>query len=582
MKKLSKSFRELTLILSALALAMAGTVHGQTLTWDPGATPATGSNGSGTWDNGTTADWSNGASDVTFPTTDTAVVGVAGGSGTYTISVASGGVTAAALTLGASTGTYTFSGGAINLGTATTSILTVDNSDTINSALITKTITFGADNTTLSLGGGSTNILGNGNVTGTSSTIAADSSLDLTGGTYAQSGGQTNINIGNVTTGAGGLVIGTGASYTSGVSFEMGASSVNTNGGVVNVNGGTLTESGTGNIVVGRGATTSKGLLILTSGTMNSTSSGALAVAFANASGEFDVNGGTANVSALLEIIDSSTSAVTGTVKVAGGTLNATGGILFGAGALAGTGTSTAGSGTLTVSSGNLYVGANGIATLGSSAFTSSINLSGGKVGALADWSSSMNMALSNTSGGVTFEADNGAATPVTHNIILSGALSGTGGGFTKTGLGKLTLSNTGNTFSGAVLVSAGELSLASSAGNVEVASGAIFDFATSTAMAASANLVLDSSLTANQVTLNFSDLPTGTDTINSLTVAGQAALTGTYTAGQLDTMFGTSAFTGTGSLDILTAAPEPSTWAFLMLGMGLLFLLQIRRRSSV
>ena len=94
-------------------------------------------------------------------------------------------------------------------------------------------------------------------------------------------------------------------------------------------------------------------------------------------------------------------------------------------------------------SGGTLNIGASGIYTGGTN--NKYFNLNGGTLGSLANWSSSRPMTLTGTS---TLSPSN------THTITLSGVLSGTGG-FTKTGLGQVTL-NANNTFTGGVTVNAG------------------------------------------------------------------------------------------------------------------------------
>ena len=61
-----------------------------TLTWDPGKTPATGSDGTGSWTAGT-AIWASGGSDVAWIPGDNALIGVGGTPGTiktYAVTVA--------------------------------------------------------------------------------------------------------------------------------------------------------------------------------------------------------------------------------------------------------------------------------------------------------------------------------------------------------------------------------------------------------------------------------------------------------------------------------------------------------------
>ncbi|MFA4945452.1 MAG: hypothetical protein WC789_12215, partial [Lentisphaeria bacterium] len=77
------------ILLGAAALLGANSpAWAASLTWDPGLTPVTPSGGNGTWDLSTTANWSNGVSDVQWTDastggTDAAVFG--GSAGTVTL-----------------------------------------------------------------------------------------------------------------------------------------------------------------------------------------------------------------------------------------------------------------------------------------------------------------------------------------------------------------------------------------------------------------------------------------------------------------------------------------------------------------
>jgi len=131
-----------------------------------------------------------------------------------------------------------------------------------------------------------------------------------------------------------------------------------------------------------------------------------------------------------------------------GGTVNAYGGMTFG-----GTAGGTGGTASLTLSDGSLYLGSVGI-NEGTIHPTETITLSGGTVGALANWSSALPMTLATVNGDVTFQCADPYTTP--YNISLSGALAGAGG-LRKTGGGIVTLSGP-NTYAGTTVVSNGTL----------------------------------------------------------------------------------------------------------------------------
>lgn len=106
------------------------------------------------------------------------------------------------------------------------------------------------------------------------------------------------------------------------------------------------------------------------------------------------------------------------------------------------------GIGVYTLSGGSIYLLGGGIVTDGS---RYAINLGGGTVGAEANWSSPLNMNLTDLNGSVTFDT-------TVNTITLSGVLSGSGG-MVKAGGGTLELSGA-NTYTGDTTVNAGILKL--------------------------------------------------------------------------------------------------------------------------
>jgi len=146
----------------------------------------------------------------------------------------------------------------------------------------------------------------------------------------------------------------------------------------------------------------------------------------------------------------------TATFNQTGGVVNAWGGIQFG---IASGTVINSGVAALTNSGGFLYIGPGGsigISKFANTAATNYITLSGGTVGALGGWISSMPMTLATLNGNITFQTADSGGSP--WSIGLSGALTGPGG-FYKTGGGTLTLSGANN-YSGSTVVSNGTLKI--------------------------------------------------------------------------------------------------------------------------
>lgn len=133
---------------------------------------------------------------------------------------------------------------------------------------------------------------------------------------------------------------------------------------------------------------------------------------------------------------------------------------------------------TFNLSGGTIFLGSGGlVANSGSGGSGYFVNINGGTLAANADWSSAANMTLG-TSKTVTVQAADAAS--VSHNISLSGIISGSNGGINKTGAGTLTLDGA-NTYSGNTLINQGTLALGaagsiSSSASILVGSNAVFD----------------------------------------------------------------------------------------------------------
>src|SRR5579862_832843 len=185
-------------VLAALILCASQSVHAATLTWDPGHTPAAPSGGSGNWD-ATSANWSNGATDVVW--TDTTGTDTAVFSGTAgTVKLVTG-ITANGITIG--TAGYVITNNTLTLA-GTTPTITSNANGAINSILAGAAGLTTAGTATLSLGGtntytGATSIGGNGTVVlnnpsalgaagaGNGTSVASGSTLQIAcGGSIAE------------------------------------------------------------------------------------------------------------------------------------------------------------------------------------------------------------------------------------------------------------------------------------------------------------------------------------------------------------------------------------------------------------
>lgn len=429
----------------------------------------------------------------------------------------------------ASAAAYTIGSGAIGSQTLTLNTASAGNAITVNAAVTTNQIINAnilnntADNTlrlvnntstttgpTLTINGtiqGGTgtaartvnatgNVTLNGAVTGGSATSVALANVST--GTLTLGGGTSTLS--TLVASAAGKVIVNGA--TVGVSslstYGTGASTFELQSGTANFNGGLRTASSDSNLFKVSGGTFSASSVEL-----RRTSAFTTLPTAASATTGFVVTGGTANITGVLTIgaTDSSASTlvnggsltVGGEVRV-GNNSNSTGrynvlevrsgsftstdavnGIILSRGSTGGhsellltggvtttekitfgistTFTGALGYVVLNGANAELYVGSGGIVKAAVNPYTETINLTAGTLGAKANWSSSLNMNLNGTTGLTIKAAD---ASNVARNIALTGNLTGTGG-FTKTGDGIVSLGGT-NDYLGATTVSAGTL----------------------------------------------------------------------------------------------------------------------------
>lgn len=451
--------------LLSFLVSLVPNVFSATLTWDPGNTANGGTidPGSGSWDLDTTTNvnWNNGTANVSWTqlsttagTNNAVFTGATGAN--YVVNLDQGGTMNVSNLLINSSG-YTFIGGGLYL----------QNNGVIwvaDGQLVTFSNTFVGQNNAKSW------FVGNG----------------ATFYEYGNEGGD-QLKYLTPTNGPGGVFV-IGGTNSAGVDI-INATVVVTNGGLINGGGGGFFIGDVQTVGLNGGPSTNytTGHLIINGGTVNASAGGIRGSRMANGHGVITLIDGSlilaSSQSACIVGNFGGGSPQTGTYEVFGGQftlgtgdpllffgaapnnnetailyqtnglIRAAGGIAFGfSSGAAPTGTSAM----LTNSGGFLYVGANGIALSGDNANTNIISLSGGTVGALANWSSSMPMILDGRAGNITFQSADDSGIPF--NISLSGALTGPGGLY-KTGAGTLTLSGTNN-YAGSTVVSNGVLAI--------------------------------------------------------------------------------------------------------------------------
>jgi autotransporter-associated beta strand protein len=459
-------------LLGAVGLTIGiGRVQAAQLIWDPSQN-GSGIAASGNWDtSASNTVWFNGASDVlwsqtgtTTPTQGATFNGPDAAPGTYAVSLDAGQIAVTNLTI--NNNGFTFSGAnAIYLG-----------ANDILSVAAGKTVTFNCN-----LAGSGTSpywVLGSGATMNVGGNLNSGQQLRLAGpadSLFNLSGSASAPTITFILA----PVITTNGTLTAGNNFFIGYPDPTTVNGIpytagsLIVGGSATVNENSGIFIMGRsfGGVGGQGTLLLQgNGAVNVGTSKAenLAICYDGNSANsaiVTVQGGTLTVgssgfqTSRIALFDSTAALASETAILtqSGGTINAWGGIALG---LAG-GVGTA---ALTNSGGILYLGPNGITTGGSFTGPFGVVLSGGTVGALGNWSSSVPLTLGTAGSNITFQcADNFTAD---HNISLSGALTGAGGLYVtagSSGTGTLTLSGANN-YSGSTVVSNGTLAIVTGA----------------------------------------------------------------------------------------------------------------------
>jgi autotransporter-associated beta strand protein len=459
-----------SLALAAAALLLAGRSSAAQLTWDAGNTAngATIDAASGAWNTDTTTNlnWNNAGANVSWAQTSTTVAlngatfaGTDAAADTYQIALDGGQIALNNLTINANG--YSFSGAALYQPSGT--ILSISNgvSVTFNNNITGNNAA--SQNWRLGAGGAPASMILLGNFTSGQFSVGSTngSTLWLGGG---GSGGVFTINAN---------VIHTNGTWTAGATWQVGrpgASSQPDAGKAASP--GVYTMDGSGAVLNCSAATQiarsgGSGSVIIKNGTVNMIASAAGIVSVLNdnttgGQGSFFMQGGSLNVgssSGAASITLARAGAGTNSRAIfsqSGGTVKAWGGIAIGSAS----GTYALNSSSaFTNSGGFLYignVGSIGITRLANFSPTNYFVLSGGTVGALQSWISSVPLTLDTLNGNITFQCADESPSPF--NISLSGALTGPGGLY-KTGGGTLTLSGA-NDYAGSTVVSNGVLKI--------------------------------------------------------------------------------------------------------------------------
>ena len=233
-----------------------------------------------------------------------------------------------------------------------------------------------------------------------------------------------------------------------------------------------------------------------------------------NAHAEYDMNGGVLDMNG--DTLGVALGVNAGNIM---GVVNQTGGVITNVLNLYFSPFFSTGNGIYNLTGGSLYIGSGGITVFAGGAYQ--MNLGGGTIGAVASWSSALDMTLTGSNGPVTFN-------PGGNYITLSGTLSGSGG-LIVDGAGVLELSGA-NTYTGDTTVKAG--------GNLQLD-------ATGTSFGAF-KLV-----TGALLNLNYS----GAHVVASFYTNGVALPVGTYNAGNLPEFI-----TGSGDLQV-TSGISTGIW---------------------
>jgi autotransporter-associated beta strand protein len=482
-KSLEQRLQNLSAIAGLLFATMAlcaPSASAANLTWDAGNTNngAAIDSASGSWNINTTTNlnWNNGSGNVNWSQTSTSAgtmgalfQGPGAADNTYQVAVDGGQVAATNLAINASG--YAFSGSPIYLNAGPLPLLMVSNGGSVT---FSNNLTGNNGNAELRLGdnGPPARMTVFGTVTGWQPQFTStNGSVVYLAGSGTSSSGTTHVNAD---------VRMTNGTFNASGAFVIGrvrganSSQPNNSTGVFTLDGpSTVLNMNSDYLSIGRDSVWNSTLIIQNGATLNDQITAANnnpgiglprpGSVGPNNQSWLKMYGGTLNMGSLsvvnpMPIYLQDGGSNPGQLSVltqTGGVINAWGGIVIG-GASA---TRTGGSAFVTNSGGFLYLGAKGGDGLRAGVNlppTNKIVFSGGTVGALQSWNSTMPITLDTLNGNITFQCADAGLNPL--NITLSGVLSGPGG-FNKSGGGQLTLLGV-NSYAGSTVVSNGILQL--------------------------------------------------------------------------------------------------------------------------